>query len=123
LDLKGTAMKKLMILCAVLALGVLGTGCGGSKPEEPAVESPGSTLEKAIVIQSKNEKDGHKDQLDWLVKRYPDYQINKQTIQREKNQKIYNRVEITTGNGMAMTFYFDITGCFGMSESGPMHFK
>jgi hypothetical protein len=116
-------MRTAAFLCAVLALGALCVGCGGSKPEETAVEGAGFTMETAIVIKAKNEKDGYKDQLDWLVKHYPDYQLAKQTLLKEKNQKAYQRVEITVGGGKSLTIYFDITGCYGMDTSGPAHFE
>ena len=112
-------LPSLFFLCAAL---VLCAGCRESKPAVPEVEGAGTTEEKAVVIQAKTEQTGYKEQLDWTVKHFPDYQMGKQALLKEKNQKVYQRVEITTG-GKAVTLFFDITGCYGMSDKGPMHFE
>lgn len=118
-------MRTAVFLSAALVLCALGAGCGPPKPEETAVEAPGTSLETAVVIQSKGEKDGYKDELDWLVKHYPDYDIKKQGLIRDsKKQKVYDRVEIAVDGGRrAVTIYFDVTKCFGKNERGEdVHF-
>jgi maltose-binding protein MalE len=116
-------MKTKVFLCAAFLVCALSAGCRSSNHEESAGKESGTSLETAIVIHSKGEKDGYKDQLDWLVKHYPDYQVKKQSLVKSKNKKVYNCIEITVGSGQEFAFYFDITKCYGKNEHGEdVHF-
>lgn len=72
----------------------------------------GSSYEKAIVIDKKNESEGVAAEYKWLRENYPDYSVTGQSLQ-QNNKKWYDVLHTKAKDGTKRDFYFDITKFFG----------
>ncbi len=103
-----------LLVCLVLSLSIY--SCSSSKQASSPVAvnstNDGSSYEKAIVINAKNEQKGVAAEYEWLRNNYPGYKLIKQSLQ-SKGQKHYDAMLIKTKQGEEKTIYFDITNFFG----------
>ena len=112
-------MKKTLFL---LALSVFIISCSSTKKamENTAneantsmgIERDGTSFEKAIVIQEKNESTGVHAEYDWIRQNYPGSKITMQALSRQ-NKKPYDIINIVTAEGKEISIYFDISGFYG----------
>ena len=111
-------MKK--ILLTALTIGLL-CACTASKKEassssttttENASTKVGLSIETAVVIKDKNETDGVNAEYTWINAHYPNYTTKGQALLMVKN-KPYDKIDIKTKEGKALSIYFDISNFFG----------
>jgi hypothetical protein len=72
----------------------------------------GSTLEKAVIVQTNTEKVGIRAEYAWLAQRYPGSKRISQAL-FHKDGKSYDLLTIQTKNGKEVKTYFDISSFFG----------
>ena len=108
----------------LLAIGLVLASCSSTKKTTGTITSPasgtitdskgndGSSYEKAIVIDKKNESEGVAAEYQWLREYYPDYTVTGQSLQ-ENNKKWYDVLHTKAKDGTKRDFYFDITKFFG----------
>ena len=73
----------------------------------------GSSQEKAVIIKgAKNSEAGVHSEYDWLRKKYPGYQMKRQSLQ-SAGGKSYDVLAIHTKDGKDLDVWFDITEFFG----------
>jgi hypothetical protein len=108
----------------VLALVVVLASCSSTRKSTGAITSPasgtlsdakgndGSSYEKAIVIDKKNETEGVAAEYQWIRENYPDYSVTGQSLQ-QNGKKWYDVLHTTNKNEIKRDFYFDITKFFG----------
>ena len=75
-------------------------------------EADGSSFEKAIIINKKNETDGVAEEYKWLREHYPGYTFRSQSL-NYKDKRSYDILKIKTQSGEEKSIYFDITNFFG----------
>ena len=112
-------MKNTILLLVFVSLVV---GCSATKKTtgnlndqyytSASVENDGSSFEKAIVIQARNENDGVSAEYAWIRQHYPGCKINGQSLV-DHNKKPYDLIKIKTSDGRDLTIYFDISNFFG----------
>jgi hypothetical protein len=83
-----------------------------SKEVVASSEKDGTSFEKAIVINAKNEMDGVNAEYSWLRNHFPGYKMKSQSLS-SKGSKSYDVLHFLTSEGKEMTIYFDITKFFG----------
>lgn len=72
----------------------------------------GSSFEKAIIINDRNETSGVAAEYAWLRKNYPGYRSKGQSL-NFNNKKPYDLITIQTAEGVEKVIYFDISKFFG----------
>ena len=72
----------------------------------------GSTLEKAVIVQTNSNMEGVRAEYAWLSQHYPYSKDISQTL-LHKNGKSYDLLKIRTSNGQEVDIYFDISAFFG----------
>lgn len=72
----------------------------------------GTSYEKAVVIDEKNEHRGTAAEYSWLKKNYPGYKILKQEVSYYDNNP-YDVITIRTKERKAKQVYFNISSFFG----------
>ena len=112
-------MKK---ICIILVAAITLASCGGSKPAAgttnnttvgaPSADNDGSSYEKAIFIDEKNEMAGVAAEYKWLKANHPGYKTISQSLDH-KDKKSYDIITILTAGGKKMKVYFDITQFYG----------
>ena len=118
-------MKKIALLPIIISLFI---SCSPSKKSTTDMASTststsssssstssandGSSYEKAIIIEKKNEKDGVAEEYKWLREHYPGYTMGSQSL-NYKDKKPYDILHITTKDGEKKDVYFDISKFFG----------
>jgi hypothetical protein len=110
-------MKKI-VLFWVMAIAM--ASCSPTKNQSstansdkvPSSERDGTSFEKAIVINAKNEMDGVNAEYSWLRSYFPGYKMKSQSLS-SKGSKSYDVLHFLTSEGKEMTIYFDITKFFG----------
>jgi hypothetical protein len=75
-------------------------------------ENDGSSYDKAIVINEKNESDGVHAEYAWLKKKYPGYNSKGQSLSFYK-KKPYDIISIVTSEGLEKNIYFNISNFYG----------
>jgi hypothetical protein len=96
-------------LCLALAVSL-------SVPAAPAAAQTGgdgSSVEKAIVIQAANERQGIAAEREWVEKNLPGWKKSGQALIGGPGGRQYDRIELTGPGGARKTVYFDITAFFG----------
>jgi hypothetical protein len=76
------------------------------------VDRDGSSYDKAIIIDKKNETDGIAAEYAWLEKNYPNYKFSAQSLSFH-NKKPYDILHIKDSSGKERDIYFDISKFFG----------
>ena len=113
-------MKKLLLLlaciCAIYSCSTTKTLSGNAANQTNSTTSvegnDGLSIEKAIVLNEKNETQGVSAEYTWLRNNYPGYKLKRQSL-IDHNNKYYDKMEIITAEGGKLTIYFDITNFFG----------
>ena len=72
----------------------------------------GSSFEKAIIINERNESTGVHAEYEWIKNHYPGYKRGMQALTHNKN-KPYDIISITTSEGKEIDVYFDISNFYG----------
>lgn len=72
----------------------------------------GSSFERAIVIDKKNETEGVAAEYSWMRKNHPEYTVGGQSLQHQ-GKLVFDVLHATAKDGSKRDFYFDITGFFG----------
>ena len=75
-------------------------------------DKDGKSFATAIVIKEKTETAGVEAEYKWLAKHYPGYKLGGQTLSGH-GKKHYDKMEIVTADGQALTIYFDIDNFYG----------
>ncbi len=96
-------------ICLVTAL-VLGS-LGGPVSAQNAPD--GSSLEKAIVIEAADERQGVAAEREWVAKNLPGWKINRQALLNGPGGRHYDRLELTGPGDDRKTIFFDISAFFG----------
>lgn len=79
---------------------------------QDTTKAPGSSIEKAIYINQKNETKGVADEYKWLDAQYPGYKkMGQETIFKDGHP--YDLVHIRTAEGKKMDVYYDIIKFYG----------
>lgn len=111
-------MKKLLILLLFPALILHSCASSAKLSEKGAREivvdssKDGSSFEKAIMINAKNEQKGIDAEYAYISEHYPGYKLTGQTL--VENRKVpYDIIDIVTAGGEAKSLYFNISSFFG----------
>ena len=72
----------------------------------------GSSFEKAVIIDAKNETTGVDAEYVWLKENYPGYKTLSQSL-NHSNSKPFDIINIQTSTGEKKKVYFDISKFFG----------
>ena len=79
---------------------------------ESKIQRDGSSYEKAIIINERNEKAGVDAEYSWLRQNYPGYKTERQSLVHHKNVP-YDIIDIVTANGEKKSIYFNLSKFFG----------
>jgi hypothetical protein len=116
LPVKYKAMKTIFIY--LLAGGMILSSCASHKKTIQgattiaSVAADGSCYDKAIFINEDHERPGIDAEYAWIRTRYPGYKLKGQSL-NYSNNKPYDIIHITTGDGTAKDIYFDISNFYG----------
>jgi|WetSurMetagenome_2_1015567.scaffolds.fasta_scaffold15809_4 hypothetical protein len=111
-------MKKLIIIL-LLPLFLLSSCASTARKSVASVQTAavdslkdGSSFEKAILINAKNEQKGIDAEYAYILQQYPGYQLKGQRL--VENKKVpYDIIDIITAGGEVKSLYFNISGFFG----------
>jgi len=103
-------MKNLFSVALVFLM--LFVSCASSHKVTDASQRDGSSYDKAIVIEEKNESTGVKAEYNWLTLHYPGYISESQTLSYH-NKHPFDILNIKTSTGTPRKVYFDISNYFG----------
>jgi hypothetical protein len=112
-------MKKLfsLLLFVIIIVSCSTIKKAGSETDKNSINSgvvarDGSSMEKAVIIQAKNERAGISAENEWIEKNYPGYFKTMQSLIFNKKRP-YDIINIENSEGSTKSIYFNITEFFG----------
>jgi len=93
------------------ALALIAT-CAVSAEPDTYSGGDGSSMDNAVVIHAKTDRDGTHAEYAWLHEFHPGYKLIKQSLVSAGGRKV-DVLEITDEDGKPRTYYFDISESFG----------
>ena len=111
-------MPKLLTVAGLLALAACAGGASQPKSPSPMAAAvadslqDGSSYERAVVIHASSERSGVAAEYRWLAQHYPGYKRGIQSV-GPHGGRVYDHLSITTADGEAKEFTFDITSFYG----------
>lgn len=102
-------MKKAIPILCIL---VLFFSCSTTKKPETLLIRDGTSLQKAIMIEEKNESAGIYAENEWIRDHCPGYRKSSQSLVFDKKRP-YDIITIVNQEGDTKKVYFDISNFFG----------
>jgi hypothetical protein len=85
---------------------------GDEKADAVFSGGDGSSLKQAVIVGAAGEKQGIRAEYIWLHGHYPHYTLKLQSL-RGADGHAYDKMDIVTADGQALSVFFDITPFFG----------
>ena len=86
---------------------------------QKTIKADGSSIERAIVIIENDTMRGIAAEYSWIEEHMPEYRVVGQAL-LEKNDSVYDRIDVQNEAGDIRSIYFDIKSFFGMINGKPL---
>ena len=86
---------------------------------QKTIKADGSSIERAIVIIENDTTRGIAAEYSWIEEHMPEYRVVGQAL-LEKNDSVYDRIDVQNEAGDIRSIYFDIKSFFGMRNGKPL---
>lgn len=86
---------------------------------QKTIKADGSSIERAIVIIENDTMRGIAAEYSWIEEHMPEYRVVGQAL-LEKNDSVYDRIDVQNEAGDIRSIYFDIKSFFGMRNGKPL---